>query len=304
MKFGVIGEPCVDYIHKGDNVSDKTFGGILYSIVSLAAIAREVDDIYPIMYAGYDEYDNIISLISRYKNIKTDLILKCEQKTRIVNLHYKSSDMDISNNSVKDLKSPDRDEYWTEPTPSIEGKGLILISAHFGNWELMAFGVSQMCGEPFNIIIKEQANKLLDKKINEIRELRGNKLIDMSQSLREVLTLLRDNKIVAILGDQSAPRESLVKADFFIKNVPTFEGAARFAFKTGTKLLFGVPTRNKDYSYSLTLHEIDVCKYGEYNEENIQKLTQEHVDLLVEHIRENPDHWLWFHKRFKNVEQS
>lgn len=120
MKFGVIGEPCVDYIHKGDNVSDKTFGGILYSIVSLAAIAREVDDIYPIMYAGYDEYDNIISLISRYKNIKTDLILKCEQKTRIVNLHYKSSDMDISNNSVKDLKSPDRDEYWTEPTPSIE----------------------------------------------------------------------------------------------------------------------------------------------------------------------------------------
>lgn len=185
-----------------------------------------------------------------------------------------------------------------------EGKGLILISAHFGNWELMAFGVSQMCGVPFNIIIKEQANKLLDRKINEIRELRRNKLIDMNQSLREVLTLLRNNKIVAILGDQSAPRESLVKADFFIKNVPTFEGAARFALKTGTKVLFGVPTRNKDYSYSLTLHEIDVCKYGEYNEVNIRKLTQEHVDLLIEHIRANPDHWLWFHKRFKNVEQS
>jgi KDO2-lipid IV(A) lauroyltransferase len=183
-----------------------------------------------------------------------------------------------------------------------EGKGLILISAHFGNWELMAYGVSRLCGEPFNIIVKEQANKMLDKKINEIRELHGNKLIDMSSSLREVLKLLGNNKVVAILGDQSAPRESLVKADFFVKNVPTFEGAARFALKTGAPILFGVPARSRDYSYSLTLHEIDVCKYGGYNDENIKKLTQEHVDLLAEHIRANPDHWLWFHRRFKNVE--
>jgi hypothetical protein len=120
MKFGVIGEPCVDYIHKGDKVSDKIFGGILYSVVSLAAIAREDDEIYPIMYAGYDEYDNIISLISRFKNIKTDFILKCEQKIRVVNLYYRSSDIEMPDALAKDLKSPDRDEFWTVPTPPIE----------------------------------------------------------------------------------------------------------------------------------------------------------------------------------------
>ncbi|MGH2574286.1 MAG: lysophospholipid acyltransferase family protein [Ignavibacteria bacterium] len=184
------------------------------------------------------------------------------------------------------------------------GKGLILICAHFGNWELAAFGVSRLCGEPFNVIVKEQENKLVDKRINRIREFRGNKMIYMEQSLREIITLLKNNKIVAMLGDQSAPRESTVKVDFFIKNVPAFEGAARFALKTGANILFGVPMRNKDYTYSITLKDIDTGKYKEYSEENIRKLTQEHTNLLVEYIKAYPDHWLWFHRRFKNVDRT
>lgn len=182
------------------------------------------------------------------------------------------------------------------------GKGLILISAHYGNWELIAFAVSRICGEPFNIIVKEQSNKKLDKKINRIRECGGNKMIYMESSLRSTLALLASNKIVAMLGDQSAPKESPVKTDFFMKNVPTFEGAARFAIKTGAPVIFGVPVRNSDHTYTITLIEIDTSKYKEYNDENIAKLTQEHVDLLKEHIIAHPDHWLWFHRRFKNVE--
>jgi KDO2-lipid IV(A) lauroyltransferase len=183
-----------------------------------------------------------------------------------------------------------------------QGKGLVLISAHFGNWELIAYAVSRICGEPFNIIVKEQSNKVLDRKINRIRESGGNKMIYMEHSLKNILMLLGSNKIVAMLGDQSPPKESPVKTDFFIKNVPTFEGAARFAIKTGAPVIFGVPVRNKDYTYSITLIEIDTSEYKDYNDENIARLTQEHVNLLKEHIIAHPDHWLWFHRRFKNVE--
>lgn len=49
-------------------------------------------------------------------------------------------------------------------------KGLIFLSAHFGNWELMAFGGSVVCGIPFNVIVKEQTNKFVDKRITAIRE--------------------------------------------------------------------------------------------------------------------------------------
>ncbi|MCI0448519.1 MAG: lysophospholipid acyltransferase family protein [Chlorobi bacterium] len=181
------------------------------------------------------------------------------------------------------------------------GKGIILISAHYGNWELTAYGVSQMFNKPFNVIVKEQANKKIDERINMIRSGKGNSMIDMKDA-RAVLSLLKENKIAAMLGDQSAPVEN-VKVNFFVKDVPTFEGAARFAIKTGAAVLFGVSQRNKDNTYSLTLHDIDTTKYKGSTEENIKALTQEHVELLIEYIKQRPDHWLWFHRRFKHLKQ-
>lgn len=180
------------------------------------------------------------------------------------------------------------------------GKGVILISAHYGNWELGAYAIGRLCGESLNVIVKEQTNKKVDERINKIRTSKGNNMIDMRNSLREVLTLLKENKIVAMLGDQSAPKEN-VKVRFFVEGVPAFEGAARFAIKTGAAVLFGVPVRNEDNTYSLTLREIDTAKYSDSTEENIKALTQEHVNLLIEYIKLKPEQWLWFHRRFKNV---
>ena len=180
------------------------------------------------------------------------------------------------------------------------GKGLIMISGHFGNWELTAYGVSKMLNIPFNVIVKEQTNKRVNEGINNIRTSGGNRMIDMRNSLREILTVLKSNGIVAMLGDQSAPKEN-VKVKFFVEGVPAYEGTARIAIKTGAEVMFGVSTRNPDGTYSLELQEIDTSKYKESNEENVKALTQAHVDLLAEYIKLRPDHWLWFHRRFKNV---
>jgi KDO2-lipid IV(A) lauroyltransferase len=180
------------------------------------------------------------------------------------------------------------------------GKGLIMISGHFGNWELTAYGVSKMLNIPFNVIVKEQTNKRVNEGINNIRTSGSNRMIEMRNSVREILTILKNNGIVAMLGDQSAPKEN-IKVKFFLEGVPTFEGTAKIAIKTGAEVLFGVSTRNSDGTYSLKFHEIDISKYNESTEENVRALTQEHVNLLVEYIKLRPDHWLWFHRRFKNV---
>lgn len=182
-----------------------------------------------------------------------------------------------------------------------KGKGLVIISAHFGNWELMAFGGSRIAGVPFNVIVKEQSNEKVDREINKMRELRGNRMIDMSRAMREVLALLRNNQVTAMLGDQSAPKENS-RVKFFVEGVPVFEGAARFAIKTKAPVIFGVPFRNEDGTYSIAIHEFDMQKYAEYNDENVKLFTQEHTSLLEEYIRQRPDHWLWFHRKFKNVE--
>lgn len=180
------------------------------------------------------------------------------------------------------------------------GKGVIVISGHFGNWELTAFGVNRLSGHTINVVVKEQSNKRVDEGINKIRSSGGNRMIEMKNSLREILTVLKNNGVVAMLGDQSAPKEN-IKVDFFIKDVPTFEGTAKIAIKTGAAVLFAVSTRNDDGTYSLKFHEIDTSKYKDASEESVKALTQEHVNLLIEYIKMRPDHWLWFHRRFKNA---
>ena len=180
------------------------------------------------------------------------------------------------------------------------GKGLIFISGHFGNWELTAYGVPKLIRSSLNVVVKEQTNKRVNEGIEKIRSSGGNRMLDMRNSIREILTILKNNGMVAMLGDQSAPKEN-VKVDFFIKGVPTFEGTAKIAIKTGATVLFGISVRNNDGTYRLTFHEIDTSKYKDTSEENVKALTQEHTDLLVKYIKQKPDHWLWFHRRFKNV---
>lgn len=174
------------------------------------------------------------------------------------------------------------------------GKGLILLSAHFGNWELGAFGAGQICGKPFNVIVKQQSNKLIDRRINKIRQMKGNKMIALSE-IKNVISGLRKNQIVAMLSDQYAPNEDSLRVKFFAENVPAFAGAARVALHTGAAVLFGAAVRGKDGNYTITLLDIDI------KNKNADNIMQEYTGILVSCIRKNPEQWLWFHRRFKHL---
>lgn len=117
MKLAVIGEPCMDYIYRGSDVTEKQFGGILYSVVSLAVLAGRKAEIYPVMNLGEDEYEHVTSFLNKFSNINTSCINKSEHKTRVVSLHYKDA-QSVLNVSAK--KTYDREENSTEPTLPIK----------------------------------------------------------------------------------------------------------------------------------------------------------------------------------------
>lgn len=177
-------------------------------------------------------------------------------------------------------------------------KGLILLSAHYGNWELTAYAVSLLCGYPFNIVIKRQSNLKLDKQINYIRSYGGNKMIEMRE-VKEMLKCLSRGEILAMLGDQSSPEHN-VRVRFFGYDVPFFEGVAALALRSGAPILFGVSRRRKDYIYEVELEEIKTLS-GVSIEENVRHIIQQYASRLEFYIRENPSLWLWFHRRFKTL---
>jgi len=120
LKLGVIGEPCIDYIHRGNTAKDKQLGGILYSIVSLAVISGKDDEIYPIINLGNDEFEFVTSFLSKFGNIKHDFINKSEHKTRIVNLYYNNSPEKSHQTESSEKKTYDREESSTEPAFPVE----------------------------------------------------------------------------------------------------------------------------------------------------------------------------------------
>lgn len=110
MNIIVIGEPCVDVIHKANGEIIFSYGGILYSLISLSVLSGDKDGIIPLMNLGEDEYSNIIEILSKYPNIKTHGINKVKHPTRKVNLYYNFYNSDKSA----------RIEKSTEPTYTLD----------------------------------------------------------------------------------------------------------------------------------------------------------------------------------------
>jgi KDO2-lipid IV(A) lauroyltransferase len=181
-----------------------------------------------------------------------------------------------------------------------KGKGLIILSAHFGNWELMSPGIVLTFGFPGSAIAKTQANPLVDRTINKWRTLFGSRVIPMETSLREVLKALHNKEAVGLVADQAAPKEN-VRVEFFGTMVPTHQGPSVFSLKLGSPMVSVFSVRRTDGTYDAIVQEVPSEDLKGDSQENVDELTQRHVRILEEIIRKHPDHWMWQHKRWKHV---
>jgi len=110
MKYLVLGEPCVDLIHPDKGEVIHSYGGTLYSAISLAVLAGKEDIVFPLMNLGEDEFDNITGIFKNYPNIDISGINRVNHPTRKVNLYY---------NIYNSGKSA-RLEHSTEPTYTLD----------------------------------------------------------------------------------------------------------------------------------------------------------------------------------------
>ncbi len=179
-----------------------------------------------------------------------------------------------------------------------ENKGVILLSAHFGNWEYIALSVSLQIGIPFSVVVKSQRNPYVTKWLENARTKWINKIIPSGISIRQVYKELINKNIVAMVADQRGPREG-IKLDFMGRPAYFFSGPAMLSVKTEAPLLYGIAVRQEDYAYKAEMYEISKNNLPENEEEKIIELTRRHKEYLEKFIREYPEQWFWMHKRWK-----
>lgn len=178
-------------------------------------------------------------------------------------------------------------------------KGGVLVSAHFGNWELLGL-CSGLLVAPLTIVVKPLKNSRIDSQINTWRTMQGNRVIYDGQALREGLRALRRGEILVMLGDQSAPEGSFF-TDFLGRRTSVFLGPAWLALKTGVPLFAAMCRRTEDGRYKVDYEEIAYSDLGT-SKEDAEELARRYTNVLERSIYQYPEEWFWLHNRWKRME--
>lgn len=179
-----------------------------------------------------------------------------------------------------------------------EGKGVILVTGHVGNWELGGAAFSAR-GLPVDAVVKRMANRLFDAELEASRRRVGVRLVDLSEAPREALRSLRQGRVLGLIADQDA-REHGVFVPFFGREAATFRGPALFALKAGAPIFLGVSLREGGVParYRVTVEHIAFAPSGD-REDDVRALTLAHTAALERAVRDAPEQYFWQHRRWK-----
>jgi len=179
-----------------------------------------------------------------------------------------------------------------------QGKGVLFLTAHFGNWELSSFAHG-LYGFPCHFVVRELDNPLIGALVNRYRSLSGGHPIEKRDFAFQALRAFQRGEAVGVLIDQNMLEPEGVFVDFFGRAASTTPGPARLARKTGVPIVMGLVIFDRQLGkYRLRFDPVHWIT-GDDPEEEIRVNTQNFTRLIEDAARRHPDHWLWVHRRWK-----
>ena len=179
-----------------------------------------------------------------------------------------------------------------------QGKGVILVSGHIGNWELAAAYMAAR-GVPIDAIARGMANPLADAYIRRTRERLGIRIMHDSDAVRRVPRALRDGRAVGVLSDQATVGLASTFVDFFGRPAKTPRGGAVFAMRAAVPVLFVAALRQSDGRYLFVAEEIPVT-HSDDRERDTDLIMARFTAILERFVREYPGQYFWQHRRWKH----
>jgi KDO2-lipid IV(A) lauroyltransferase len=180
------------------------------------------------------------------------------------------------------------------------GNGVILLSAHYGSWEMVPQALATALGVQGTVLVRGLANPFVDRTIDRLRRTFGIVTVPSTVAVRELYRTLQRGGLVFMAADQSAPPES-VHVPFFGRLVPAFEGPAVLALRTGARIIFGVARRLENGTYRIAFEQVPTDDLSSEDPESVQRLTERCLSVTERAIRIEPAQWMWMHKRWKHA---
>jgi len=183
------------------------------------------------------------------------------------------------------------------------GKGCIILTAHMGNWEVLARRLVY-AGYPLSVIARDSDDPTMTGVVNEARKQGGYRVLSRDSSVMSAMRALKRNELVGILPDQNT-MGNCVFVEFFGRPAATAAGAALFAIRTGASIVpvfarwDGETRRYTGFAQS----PIEVDLTGDV-EKDTYTITAAYTSVIEAEIRRDPAQWLWLHNKWKRTAEA
>lgn len=207
----------------------------------------------------------------------------------------KMSPADVEKIFELDLNKEARDLYHKNK----EGRGVLIVTGHLGNWELLVFGFAAI-HEPISYLARALDNPLIEEMTLRIRTRFGNRPINKTNSAMLAVKILREGGILGALSDVNAHPKEGVFVPFFGVEACTISGPALMAMRANAAIFpaFCIWDKDKKKYRFICGNVIEPANTGD-RKADIVTTTAAYTKEIERLIRLYPDQWLWIHKRWK-----
>jgi KDO2-lipid IV(A) lauroyltransferase len=183
-----------------------------------------------------------------------------------------------------------------------EGRGLMLMNAHVGSWELTPRAFSLHFGHPATVLMASLRDRRLNDWVVRMRGVGGNKVMMTDQGMLPIVRLLRRGGMLGILADQDTARGGGVFVEFFGRPARTPLGPARIALGAGVAIVPVMIHRRDDdpTRHVMTFDEAIRPDLKASTQAEAERLTAAFTRRIEERIRSHPHEWVWLHDRWRH----
>ena len=180
-----------------------------------------------------------------------------------------------------------------------KGKGVVLLTGHCGNWELLAIAASAKLSG-IAVVARPINNPYVNKLVERARRKYGNEVIYKKGALKAIIKKLKNNECVGILMDQAVIPEEGYVIDFLGRGAWTTKIPAVIVRKTGAAVIAGFIHRTAAGHIITASPEVELSENSD-KEEAVKEDTRKFSACIENYIKEHPTEWLWIHRRWKRV---
>jgi KDO2-lipid IV(A) lauroyltransferase len=178
-------------------------------------------------------------------------------------------------------------------------RGAIMVTGHYGSWELCGYLLATM-GFPIVAVMRPLDNPYINQYLMDIRAKRGLQLLHKKGVYRSADDILSNGGILAFIADQNAGHKGLF-VDFFNQKASTYKSIALLAIQHQVPIVVGYARRlSPRFEYEVGVNRVIAPAEWAGRDDELFWITQEFTRGIEDFVREQPEQYLWIHRRWKS----